>query len=210
MTQPFREEITVTHFRSWLCLLALAAAQSVTANEAVQAACGRCHGADGVATAPETPHLNGQQPGYLIDSMEAFKSKKRPTAVPEHQAATVSTELIRAAAELYAGSKAARPAQTTNPDKVAKGESIYGSKCAACHPDNGRDFEQDAPLMAAQNLAYLNAQNRLFVAGKRKFAFKQDEAFKGLSEADLEAVAEFFAAQEQVVAKATGKKKRAR
>jgi cytochrome c553 len=201
----------VIQFRSWLCLLALSAtALSATANEAVQAACGRCHGADGVATNPDTPHLNGQQAGYLIDSMEGFKSKKRPTAVPEHQAATLKPEDIRAAAEFYSASKATRPVQATNPDKVAKGEGIYGSKCAACHPDNGRDFEQDAPLMAAQNLAYLNAQNRLFVAGKRKFAFKQDEAFKGLSEADLEAVAEFFAAQEQVVAKATGKKKKAR
>jgi cytochrome c553 len=199
----------VIHFRSWLCLLALAAAaQSTTANEAIQAACGGCHGADGVATNPETPHLNGQHPGYLIDSMEGFKSKKRPTAVPEHQAASLKPEDIRAAAEFYSASKATRPAQATNADKVAKGEAIYGSKCAACHPDSGRDFEQDAPLMAAQNLAYLNAQNRLFVAGKRKFAFKQDEAFRGLSEADLEAVAEFFASQEQVVAKATSKKKR--
>lgn len=195
---------------SWLCLMTLAAvAQTAVANEAIQAACGRCHGADGVATTPDTPHLNGQHAGYLIDSMEAFKSKKRPTAVPEHQAASLKAEDIRAAAELYSSAKATRPAQATNADKVAKGEGIYNNKCSGCHLDSGRDFEQDAPLLAAQNLAYMNAQNRLFVSGKRKFSPRQDEAYRGLSEADLEAVSEYFAAQEQVVTKAaTGKKKK--
>ncbi|NJD26261.1 MAG: c-type cytochrome [Betaproteobacteria bacterium] len=191
-------------------LLALLAAFSLpaSANDAVQAACGRCHGADGVAASAGTPHLNGQHAGYLVESMDAFRAKKRPTAVPEHQAGLKPDDL-KAAVELYAGSKSARPKQDTNAEKVARGEAIYGDRCASCHLDNGRDFEQEAPFLAGQDLAYINAQNGLFVSGKRKFAPRQDDAYKGLSAADLEAVSHFFASQDQFAAKGSeGKKKK--
>jgi sulfide dehydrogenase cytochrome subunit len=194
---------------NWIMLTLLAAASlPAVANDAVQAACGRCHGADGVAASAGTPHLNGQHAGYLIESMEAFRAKKRPTAVPEHQAA-LKPEDLQAAVDLYAGSKGARPKQETNAEKVAKGEEIYGKRCMNCHLDNGRDYEQEAPLLAGQDLAYMNAQNKLFVSGKRKFAMRQDEAYKGLSETDLEAVSHFFASQDQFAPKGPeGKKKK--
>lgn len=63
--------------------------------------------------------------------------------------------------------------------------------------------------MAAQNLEYLTAQSKLFVTGKREFATMMDEGFRGLSEADLEAVAHYFASQDEV-APGGGKKRRKR
>lgn len=183
---------------------------TASASDIAQQRCARCHGPDGVAVAAPTPHLNGQHAGYLGEAMLKLQRGRTPTGVAEHIPATLAAADLEQIAEFYAGSRGARPRQETDPEKVARGEQIYGSRCINCHLDNGRDFEQEAPLLAAQSLPYLIEQNRLFVSGKRKFAPRQDEAYQGLGERELEALAHFFAAQDQFVAKATGKKKQRR
>lgn len=185
-------------------------ASAVFASDVAQQFCARCHGPDGVAVAPPTPHLNGQHAGYLGEAMLKLQRGRMPTGVAEHIPATLAAADLERLAEFYAGSKGVRPRQETDPEKVARGEQVYGSRCVNCHLDSGRDFEQEAPLLAAQSLPYLIEQNRLFASGKRKFAPRQDEAYKGLSERELEAVAHFFAAQEQLAAKVAGKKKQRR
>jgi cytochrome subunit of sulfide dehydrogenase len=47
-------------------------------------------------------------------------------------------------------------------------------------------------------MEYMSAQTKLFVSGKRRFPFMMDEAYAGLNAEQLEAVAQFFAAQEQL------------
>lgn len=185
-------------------------APAAFADDLAQKLCARCHGAGGVAIAPLAPHLNGQHASYLVEAMLKIQRGRLPTGVVDHIPATLGASEIEQIAEFYATSKATRPVQETNAEKVARGEHIYSSRCINCHLDNGRDFEQEAPLLAAQSLPYLIEQNRLFVGGKRKFAPRQDEAYKGLSDQDLDAVANFFAAQDQVTPKAqgSGKKKR--
>lgn len=174
----------------------------------VQEHCVRCHGADGLATAPGMPHLNGQLAAYLSDALVKFQKGRQPTGVLNHVPASLGAAEIGQIAEYYAAVKAERPKQEVSPDKVALGAEIYRNRCLDCHDDNGREADKGAPLMAAQKLDYLVAQTRLFVSGRRKFGFLQDEAFKGLSNDELEAVAHYFAAQEQLAPKVQGKKKR--
>jgi len=176
--------------------------------EAISAQCAACHGEDGVSSQPGLPHLNGQLENYLIDSMLKFQKGTRPTEVPNHIPKTLERGSIELVAKHYAASKAVRPKQEVDPDKLARGETVFRNRCADCHMDNGRDADKDSPLMAGQNLGYMIDQSRLFVSGKRKFGFMQDEAFKGLSDDDLQAAAVFFASQEQFAPKASGKKKR--
>lgn len=173
--------------------------------------CARCHGSDGLATGPGLPHLNGQLDTYLGDAIGKLQKGRLPTAVAGHVPAELNGDDIATIAGHYASQRAVRPKQEIDPAKLARGEEVYRNRCAECHPDNGREADKDAPLMAAQALDYLQAQGRLFVSGKRKFGFLQDDAFKGLSSDDLDATAHFFASQEQYsTAKATsgGKKKR--
>jgi cytochrome c553 len=89
----------------------------------------------------------------------------------------------------------------SDPELLAKGERVYANRCADCHLDNGRESDKDAPLMAAQDAAFLVAQSKLFKTGARKFPFMMDDAFRGLTDADLSAVAAFFAAQDPVIEK---------
>jgi cytochrome c553 len=171
--------------------------------------CVACHGIDGVATQPGIPHLNGQQDTYLIDSITRFQRGRRPTDVGDHVPKTLDADQIDQIAKHYSETKAVRPKQETDPDKVARGEVVYRNRCADCHGDNGREADKDAPLVAAQNLDYLVKQSALFVGGKRRFGFLQDQAFKGLSEDELVSAVNFFASQEQYPpAQPTGKNKR--
>ena len=39
--------------------------------------CTPCHGADGLAVAPNTPHLAGQPEHYLVEQLKAYRSGKR-------------------------------------------------------------------------------------------------------------------------------------
>lgn len=187
-------------------------ANAADAPGVVQQQCARCHGPEGVASNAGTPHLNGQDEDYLGETLIKLQKGKQATQVAEHIPAALSAAQLGEIAAHYAKIRASRPQQETDPAKVALGESIYAKRCFDCHPDNGRDLANSAPLMAAQNLEYLIAQSKLYVSGKRKYAYLQDEAFKGLSERELEAVAHFFASQEQYVKAAggVGKKKQRR
>ena len=39
--------------------------------------CTACHGANGLAMAPNTPHLAGQPEPYLVEQLKAYRSGKR-------------------------------------------------------------------------------------------------------------------------------------
>lgn len=196
--------------KSYLCISALlgALANPVTAADAAASpeSCADCHGADGVAAKAGTPHLNGQLHGYLESSIARFKDNSRPGVAFGHAPAGLDSARMTEILKTYSAAKVARPKQAAiNPALLARGETVYGNRCADCHPDNGRESDKDSPLVAAQDVDYLIKQSNLFVEGKRKFAFGMADAFRGLSADDLAAVSHFFASQEQEAAK---KKKR--
>ena len=61
---------------------ALAAASSpasadAAAGRAKAQMCAVCHGANGLAVAPNTPHLAGQPEPYLVEQLKAYRSGKR-------------------------------------------------------------------------------------------------------------------------------------
>lgn len=159
--------------------------------------CTACHGEAGVSVAAHIPHLNGQIVSYLVDDISAIASGRRKSAIADHIPGYWSGAEIIAVARFYESRQAVRPPQLTDAQKVMQGEAIYQQRCAECHPHSGRAAEFDSPLLAAQNLEYLINEIKLFVSGERKFVYKMDEAFQGLSMSELEAVAHFFASQPQ-------------
>ena len=61
---------------------ALAAAPSPASGDAAVGRteaqmCATCHGANGLAVAPNTPHLAGQPEPYLAEQLKAYRSGKR-------------------------------------------------------------------------------------------------------------------------------------
>ena len=171
-----------------------ASAQETTSTN-LTSNCSECHGSDGLGFKPGIPHLNGQSEFLLTNMINAFREGKRSTKVKDHR--DIAAAAVAPLSRHYAQQKAQRPKSATSPELVASGEALYLRRCADCHLDNGRDSDKEAPLTAAQDLKYLIAQTLAFSAGERKFPYLMDEAYRGLSEADLTAIAHFFAAQDQ-------------
>jgi cytochrome c553 len=77
-----------------------AGAQSPPPAKAQQ--CIVCHGALGISTAPDAPHLAGQPRPYLVAQMKQFRSGKRASEVMNVIARPLTDEEIEALADWYA------------------------------------------------------------------------------------------------------------
>jgi cytochrome c553 len=72
---------------TWCCRAAAAAAalavstaaqaQTAPTRPAALGGCITCHGANGLSTLPNAPHLAGQPMIYLVEQMKAYRSGKR-------------------------------------------------------------------------------------------------------------------------------------
>lgn len=189
--------------RSLFVVLAVFSASAACADsDPAKSPCAECHGVDGVAIKSGIPHLNGQLLDYLELSIAQFKAGRRPGSAFGHAPAGIDDAAVAEVLKQYSTAKAVRPKQDkVDPELVARGAALYQDRCMDCHPDNGRESDKDAPLVAAQDLEYIIKQGRHFVDGKRKYALMMEKSFQGLSDADLAALAHFFASQEQLAQK---------
>ncbi|BCX88887.1 hypothetical protein MIN45_P1257 [Methylomarinovum tepidoasis] len=82
-------------------ITATAGAADVAAGKAKAAACGGCHGADGIATNPAYPNLAGQHAQYLVAAMKAYKTGARDHAVMKAMVSSLSDEDMENIAAYY-------------------------------------------------------------------------------------------------------------
>jgi cytochrome c553 len=77
--------------------------------ESAHAMCIGCHGIPGYKTAfPEVyhvPKIAGQQPGYIVNALKAYKSGERSHPSMRGIAASLSDEDMKQLADYYGGSK---------------------------------------------------------------------------------------------------------
>lgn len=73
------------------------------------AMCIGCHGIDGYKTAfpvvYHVPKIGGQQPGYIVNALKAYKSGERSHPSMRGIAATLTEEDMKKIAEYYGGKK---------------------------------------------------------------------------------------------------------
>jgi len=180
-----------------VCALAVSAAAHAAAPSAVMLAnaCAGCHGTQGASAGPSLPSLAGQSKVFFVEAMKKFKSGEREATVMGRLAKGYSDEQIVAMADYFAKQKPQSQSTAIDPALAAKGKAIYDSACKRCHLENGKEFEEDTPVVAGQWLKYLQIQMDEFNSGKRKMSDKKKEKVKSLSRADWEAVAHFYASQ---------------
>lgn len=170
--------------------------------------CARCHGDDGMGRAAATPVIAGQRADYLFASLEAYAERLRASGPMQLAATQTDPSLYRRLADHYA--KLPRPSAATpeRPDAelVARGRDLAerGDQardipaCVSCHdrPDRNPVF----PLLDGQNATYLADQLRLFAEDDRGGTAYRDlmtKAARNLEEADIEALAAYFASRAQ-------------
>jgi len=134
--------------------------------------CAACHGAQGVAIAPNFPNLAGQSATYLYVQLKEFHHGQRSDPVMTGQAAALSDADMRDLASYYA---ALAPKPAGRADANSRGAQLFLSgdpakgipPCQGCHgPDarGPRPHVSSAPQPSWATFPRLRGQSSLYVA----------------------------------------------
>lgn len=80
-------------------------ASAAAAGKTKASVCTSCHGADGISRNPAWPHLAGQQEGYLVSALKAYRTGARRDALMAGLVKNLSDTDIAQLAAHYAGAK---------------------------------------------------------------------------------------------------------
>jgi cytochrome c553 len=155
--------------------------------------CLGCHGIDNYKNVYPTynvPRLRGQHANYLLAALKAYKSQERSHATMHAQAASFSDQDMQDVVAFLAG-----PALPTGATPRGTPPTKVTEVCVACHGKDGVGLTPDYPNLAGQHADYMVRALRDYQAGNRKNAIMPPFAGQ-LSEADIEAVAAYYAAQQ--------------
>jgi len=112
----------------------------------LSAACGECHGANGVSHDPLVPSLAGQEPYYLVEAIKAYRDHDR-----EHEQMMTdrTDEDIEDIAAYYAVQSA--EAAVNRASEAAE----LAAKCDRCHAPATATLAMAVPSLRGQNEQYL-------------------------------------------------------
>lgn len=163
--------------------------------------CTTCHGPLGRSITPKFPVLAGQQAGYLITQMQAFKSQTRGDAdalgYMWGMAAPLDDAMIAALADYYS-KQAPKRASMMNAMSISHGKDLYQNgnakegipACAACHGATASGTEL-YPRLAGQHAQYLIKQLKSFQSNMRNVAVMHGVA-QGLKVEEMESIASYL------------------
>ncbi|MBF5004573.1 c-type cytochrome [Diaphorobacter caeni] len=156
---------------------------------AVVSQCLGCHGPAGVTQVHDWPNIAGMPRAYLLEQLQNFKSGKRQHPMMQPVIVNVSAPEMQMLATWFSAQAPAipRPA-TVAASAPAKAAPAVAAACIACHDSKAMP---DNPGIAGQKAPYIAEQLRAFRAGHRKNETMEPMA-KGLSDADITALAEHF------------------
>lgn len=198
--------------RIWmfLGLIALIATTSAFAADAGskldRQLCSVCHGLGGTTSSELFPQLAGQPAPYFIAQMKAFRDKSRSEENAKRFMWGISSRLsdndIEQLAAFYEIQTPVHLGKISDQTKYALGKDIFTNghpekgvpPCMACHGEKGEGKEA-TPRLGGQHEAYLKRQLKVFYGNERPAATAMHEVVKGLSESDIEAIAQYLQAQ---------------
>jgi cytochrome c553 len=165
------------------------AAGDKTAGKAAAANCSGCHGEDGVSASPATPSLAGQDAGYLVAALQAYKGGLRANDTMKALAASLDDAAMKNVAAFFAAQQPKAP----NVHKPLTTEE-WTERCNRCHGVNGNSTDPRFPMLASQHAAYLRKSLQDYQSHARK-SNEMAAMAGGLSADDIENLAAFYAHQ---------------
>ncbi len=165
--------------------------------------CEGCHGEGGASELAPVPRLDILSADYMTLALRAYRSGARESGIMEQVASDEPEADLAAAAAFFA--KAGVAAEVTAPVDPALAQAgrelAYAANtrvpaCRACHGPWNAPLDALFPSLAGQHEGYLATQLRLWRDGMRgggPAAELMHEAARGLSDADIAALAAWYA-----------------
>jgi cytochrome subunit of sulfide dehydrogenase len=190
------------------CLLFSAASASDL--DATIANCAGCHGDDGVSQNSDVPTIAGIPEFVHSDALYFFRDNERPCAETTYKhgdtsrpattmcavVADLSDDQIDEIAAHYAGLKFVPAKQSFDADLAAKGKALHESECVRCHSAGGSNPDDEASILAGQQMGYLEETFAQYKAGKREQPQKMQEKIDALSDDDVKALVNYYASEQ--------------
>lgn len=157
--------------------------------------CAGCHRKDASGRATGAiPRLSGQHASVVIKQVLDIRSGQRinPAMKPHVEEADLGAQALADIASYLQSLPVAGRLGRGPGDDLARGQTLFGRDCAACHGAQGEGrAEGFFPMVAAQHYPYLVRELGLIRDGGRGNSNPAMVALiKGYSEADLQAVAD--------------------
>ncbi|MDH3288750.1 MAG: c-type cytochrome [Betaproteobacteria bacterium] len=165
----------------------------VAAGKATAAACGGCHGDDGVSKIPGMPSLAGLDPKYFVVAMKGYVNGQRKNDMMKSFATPLTDADLNNLA-LYYGLQKPKRAETPAAGDQAAGKKA-AANCAGCHGEQGVSTNSANPSLAGQDAEYLVAALRAYKDGSRTEGTMKN-AVAALGAGTLKDLAAFYAAQQ--------------
>jgi len=172
--------------------------------------CLGCHGSDGISSDPNTPTISGASDFFIENQLFLFQGEERPCVADlfakvdgapaaDHCAVVAdwSEDTIAEVAAHYSEQPFQAADQTVDAGRAAAGAAIHEASCARCHADSGSDPADDAGILAGQWKPYLVRTMTDFREGRRMQPATMEREMQALSDADIEALAAYYASQGQ-------------
>jgi cytochrome c553 len=168
--------------------------------------CSVCHGRGGTTSSELFPQLAGQPAPYFVAQMKAFRDKSRSEENAKRFMWGISSRLtdeeIAQLATFYEAEPPIHIGKISDQPKYDLGKNIFMNghpdkgvpPCMACHGEKG-EGKDVTPRLGGQHEAYLMRQLKVFYGNERPAATVMHEVVKGLSEPDIEAIAQYLQAQ---------------
>ncbi len=160
-----------------------------SAGQPLSAVCGGCHGANGISRDTNTPNLAGQDAGYLVNAVKAYRDGSRRHTDMRALLTDSSDQGIENIAAFYA-TQTPKAAETPIKSDVQQ----LADKCNRCHVDSLDSPGMKAPKLSGQDKDYLVMALRAYQDGKRDSSMMHKMSLP-YSDAIIDSIASWYAGQ---------------
>jgi len=167
--------------------------------------CQGCHGVDGNSTDELIPKLSGQYESYILKQLRNYQAGVRSHEIMNAMAAAMNDDEL-ADISAYFANQAKMKGSGSTPNEIGKNIYLKGNiskmvmACVNCHGVGGKGLSPDTPMfpvIGGQHKAYLLKQLIDFREDDRANSPNaiMNRIVRSLSDADLEALAEYISEQ---------------
>jgi sulfide dehydrogenase cytochrome subunit len=172
--------------------------------------CNGCHGDDGVSQWSDVPTIAGMPEFVHADALYFFRDGERPCSESEYRQgdtsrpattmcdvlADIDDETIDEIAAYYFELPFVAAKQDFDAALAAAGKAKHEAECDRCHSEGGSNPDDEAGILAGQQMGYLEATFAQYMAGDREQPKKMQEKMDALSADDVKALVHFYASQQ--------------